>query len=121
MHMSEDDRVDRTRLDASGGKVLRETPQRRPEQVRGAGIDEDELVAGIDEPFIDRGRDRILWQEARFEQFWSYRGIARKNLGFERQPTVAEHGDLKATDFEAINARRLHAGERGFCEGWGGE
>jgi hypothetical protein len=33
MHMSEDDRVDHARLDASGGKVLRETPQRRPEQV----------------------------------------------------------------------------------------
>jgi hypothetical protein len=31
--MSEDDRVHRTRLDAGGGKVLRETPQRQTEQV----------------------------------------------------------------------------------------
>jgi hypothetical protein len=93
--MSEDDRVDRTQLDAGGGKVLRETPQRRTEQVRGAGVDQDELVAGVDKPFIDRRWDRIFWQEARFEQFWSRRGIARKNLGFERQPTVVEYGDLK--------------------------
>src|SRR5580700_9954948 len=36
--------------------------------------------------------NRILRHEARIEELGGSRGIARENLGFERQPAVIEHG-----------------------------
>jgi len=117
MHVGEDDRVDRAWTDAGSGEIPCKPPKRRAEQVRRAGIDKDEHVAGIDQPLIDRCWNRILRHEARIEELGGSRGIARENLGFERQPAVIEHGDLEGTDFEAIDAGRLRTGKRRLCQG----
>ena len=53
MNVCNDDGVDVGGIDTRSGKALRQATERRRKDVRRAGVHEDQLVPGIDEPFVD--------------------------------------------------------------------
>ena len=60
MDVGDDHGVDVGRIDAGGGQRLRQFSRQRTNLIGIAGIDQDELVAGVDQPFVEGGRCHLL-------------------------------------------------------------
>src|SRR5262249_9529440 len=69
VEVREDHHVDRRGIDTSSGEILGHPAERRAEQVRGTGVDQNKLVGGIDEPLVDCGWYYVPRQEAAFKEF----------------------------------------------------
>ena len=77
--------------------------------VRCSGVDENQFFAGIDEPFVDRGRDAHRRQECGLKQFFCARLVSTEQCGLKREIAVAEHRDLERANLMTVDARSLHA------------
>ena len=119
MHVGEDDGVDRGRVAARRHQIFRHAPEIGPEQGRRAGVDQDEPIAGVDQPFIDRGLGDILGHEMPVEHRRDAGGIAREDLGFEPDPAIVQHRHLEGADFEPVDAGRLRPHQRRLGESRG--
>jgi hypothetical protein len=76
-----------------------------------AGVDQNELLAGIDQPGVQRRRDAHLGQVGVPEKFFGARFVADKQRVVEREAAVAHHCHLVVADLDAVIAGRLRAGD----------
>ena len=76
-----------------------------------AGIDQNKLLAGIDQPGVQRRRDAHLGQVGVLEKFFGARFVAGEQRVVEREAAIAQHRHLVVADFYAVIAGRLRAGD----------
>ena len=110
MRMGDDDGVDRGGTDAGRGKVLRQPADARREMGAAAGIDQDELLAGIDQPGVERRGEPHLGQMGVAQQLLGARFVAGEDGCVQRQGAVAHHRHLVISDFLPVEPGRLLAG-----------
>jgi hypothetical protein len=120
MDMRDDDGVDRRRINAGGGQALRQMAGQRADAAAVAGVNKHKLVAGIDQPGVERRRRGVSGDEPGVHQFADAGRIPGEELGRERPGAVVEDGDLESADLHAVNAgglravkRRLRCGRQG--------
>src|SRR5579862_3618310 len=113
MHVGNDDGVDRRRVDAGRGEMLRQPPHGRSKRGTAPGIDENQFVAGINEPGVERGRNGVLVAHVRvLERFVDAGRVAGKHAGLESQNAVAHHSDFERPELVTIEAWCLSACKR---------
>ena len=110
MRMGDDDGVDRGGTDAGRGEVLRQPADARGEMSAAAGVDQDELLAGIDQPGVERRGEPHLGQMGVAQKLLGARFVAGEDGCVQRQGAVAHHRHLIISDFLAVEPRRLLAG-----------
>ena len=113
--MRDHDGVDRFRVDAGGGEIGRERAGRRCHLPAGAGVEQDELRAGIDQQCRERRR-QLLGRHERIVHRLADLGVIRiadEFLVDRAVPhAVIERGDLEGADLVTVEAGRLLAGRR---------
>jgi len=119
MDVGDDDRIDGGGIDASGGQRLRHLAGHRTSAGGIAGVDEHQLVASVDQPFVERGRRHVSRHERGFHQLRDAGWVAGEEFGRQRSGPVVEHGDFHSPDLDAVHAGSLRA--RGWCLGGGRE
>ncbi len=108
VHVRYIDVIHLLRLIAGGGQVGEQLADRRTEGAAGAGVDQLELRAGVDEKTVDGELDRLFEKSAREIAIQLGGGDVRQQaLKVERQNAVAEHSHLEVPEQRAIEARRL--------------
>ena len=115
VEMRDDDKVDRCRINAGGDEIGAQHAGGRCDLSAGAGIDQDELLSGIDDKGRERRRQLVGRHEGGGERVFDFRerGVANEFFGDRTIPdAVVERGQLEGADPIAINARRLFAGWR---------
>jgi hypothetical protein len=89
MRMRQHDCVNLVGADPRRGEILRHSAERRRKILSAAGVDQDQLLPGIDQPGIDRRRDAHLGQVRIFEQVFAAGFIAGKQRQIEREAAIA--------------------------------
>ena len=105
VHVGDVDLVDLLRLVAGRFQARQQVAERRAEQAGGAGVDQHQLRAGVDEVAVDRGLDRRL-QEAAREPFADLRraGVGQQLVDRQRDRAVGQRGDFEVTQHHPVVA-----------------
>ena len=110
VEMRDDDEVDRFRIDAGGDKIGAQHAGRGRDLAAGTGIDQHELLAGIDDQRRKRRRQLVGRHEGVGERALDFgeRRVADEFVGDRAIPdAVIERGQFEGPDPVAINAGRL--------------
>ena len=105
--------IDRVRLDPGGNEIVAQHAGRGRDLAAGAGVDQNELVAGIDDQRRERRRQFVVRHEGRIERMLHFgeRRVADEFVGDRPVPdAVIERGQLVRADLVAIDAGRLFVG-----------
>ena len=108
VHVRDQHRIDLLRLVAGGGEVGEQVAERRPEQLGRAGVDQHQLVAGVHQIGVDRGRHRFRLERA-LQQALDLlgRGVGEELARMQVEDAVAERGDLEIAEHHPVEAGRL--------------
>ena len=119
MHVGQQNVVDVGGAIAGSLQVAHQLAERRSEQVAGAGIDQDQALAGVDQVGVVGGFLRRL-QEGVVQRSHRFRGrLVQQLVHRQIHRAIAERGDLEIAQHEAVIARRRCLGHRRRGEGAG--
>ena len=117
MEMRNDDLVDGLRRNAGGGEIVADHAGGGRNLAAGAGVDQDELLAGIDDEGREWRLELVVRHVGRVQRMldFSEGGVADEFVGDRPIPdAVIQCGQLERSDFVAIDARGLLARWRRF-------
>src|SRR5262249_10882471 len=79
-----------------------------------SGINQNKLVAGVDQPFVEGGRRHFfVGDKGVLQQFAGAFRVAGEIFGRKRGRAIVEDRDFKRADLQSVDTRRLCA-DRGF-------
>ena len=106
---------------AGGLEVVTDETQGGAEGLGGAGVNEDQLSAGVHQEGIDRRLDFLTAQEHAGQQALDFgRAGVVEQLGVEIDEAIVQGRDFHITHGEPVVAGHLGTDSRGFGQGGGG-
>jgi len=115
VQMGDDDSIDLRRLVARRFHILQHVTQRGAEQFGGAGIDQHQMAAGVDQIGVNRRLHlRIADKKARQQPLQFGRAGVAQKFCVQLDCTVIEGGNLELAKLGAVIAGHLRLNLRGF-------
>ncbi|MCX7151606.1 MAG: hypothetical protein NT115_03540 [Proteobacteria bacterium] len=112
VHVRDVDLVNLPRLYARGRKALRQAACRRSEHLGATGIEQHQLLPGVDEKRVDRKAHRRRRPATRGQQrFYQFR-VGLQYAGRDIDESVQHRRDLEIAELHTMHTDGLTAGHR---------